>query len=225
MSYETQNFTYLSRYHLIDNIILLMSKFFIFFDELNLDINENDKKLKFFVVQLIVLLCEKKGLNKTSLNHFFNNTKKTLIFVGIKKRKNYNYLYNLNIYLNKPNLIKNNEKTFFLGYHYFSINFVFKKNIKSGKIFYLNDYDILEKLKTLEYKIDFELYELFLNEISMELNTKKEMLKDVIHKKIYEILNSKNLVLDLLNKNYFLEKKFKPILEELTTIYDDQTFP
>jgi hypothetical protein len=221
-SYNSQSYIYINRYDLINNILKNIINFYIFFDPLYTETKEDQKKYKFFITQLVSFLSIEKKLYKTCLNKYFNKTKKTNIFLGIKN--NYikvNINYNLNIYFTEPTLYSTQYNTYFIGVHYSTLNLVFKKNIRNDDFFKLNDFKLLYKLKTLKYYFNKELYYEILNIILKEFSCNKEDLKSIIYNKINNILINDKIAKKFLNKNFFLNlNNYSLDTDDFNYLYD-----
>jgi hypothetical protein len=168
--YESKDIWY-ERHKCITNFIGLLNNFYLYYskDSEHLIIKTtNLKKISLILFELLV----NNGLIKT-----FKANKKKKQFIRYKLNlQNLELILNYKIYINEPVLIQYRDNLYFVGVHFFSMDPVFKENIRSDKKFKLTDIEFVEKIKKLKYYIDWTFYDNICNLIAKHYHCNKNTL-------------------------------------------------
>lgn len=189
--------------------------------------------MRHLIFTIIIILNNEKIFERIDKKIEIQFKSKNNIKSGIKTQIFYTLVdYNSNlinnridfgIFFEKPE-IKIIKNTYFLGgSHYYFFNKIFKSNLKSNKIFNLSDKDIINKLSSLKYSIDYNFYnkvynlicknlELEVNENSLE-NFLKKNLKNIYNKKLFDEIENKKTNEEIENEKQIFQKKYSKLLE------------
>jgi hypothetical protein len=220
-SFEVTNYIYTNRYDLLESVLDYMNKFVIYYNNDNNELYINQTKCKKLITSFISLLCIEKIFVKTTLNKYVNGTKKSHILIGLKIQLKTDILYNTKLYLNEPNIIHKKNNKYFIGLHYSTITTIFKKNIKSDKIFQLKDNNFLKNIKGIKYNINTEMYTRIVKELEKEFNCDKISLVKNIKCKIKNILDDDKSTKKIINDRMLLKKYKKSELNLTSDLIDD----
>lgn len=171
--FNYDNKMYFTTHDIINNFSDLLNNFYIFFNSgegiwnSEKKINKFDKYNEEFCHFLISIFENYKIICKKQIK---NNNKK-INFFCLNNTEN-NFLININLKINfietRSKYIENNM--YLLGKYFTNVTKVFKKNIKSDNIFILNNYNALNKIKSIKYFLDQVMYKTILKEIKHEYN-------------------------------------------------------
>ncbi len=203
-----------NRYDCIDRFSHFMYLYLIFYDR-----NKNNgfysskkinKKLRAIAFSIFNFLIENKIITKTIKKFKLKNKKntwtKTFTFYKINGVNLDNNYINYNIFVKKPNRMQLQNVYFYGGFHYFSLNPVFKTNSKSGKIFEIDNLNLIDKFVSLKYMIDWCFYEVVYNLICDDCE--KTLIKKIDFKIKNNLNEMKNFIAEYIN-NIFNENMCK----------------
>lgn len=165
----------------------------------------------------------RKFKTKATLEKKRQSVIKTYKFYTLNNYSLYNNRINFNVYLTRPKikLIKNTY--YYIGVHYSTMTKIFKTNVKSNKSFGLYNIELLRKIASLQYKIDYKMfdyiYNLICKDLKIEGNIQKhiiENLKEFYNSELYnEISDDEHQNLQVKHSRYLLYYVFSQIKPEL----------
>lgn len=128
--------------------------------------------------------------------------------------------FNLKIYFYEPDIIDIGTNKFMAGFHYLSVTKVFRENSRSNRIFVLKNSQLLEKIRKIQYYLDFNFYVKIKKELLKKYNLDSEK---YFEQTLESYLKSKNLIFfasqQKKNSEYFLLLVFF-YLERFAPVFD-----
>lgn len=171
--YENNKLFY-KTHDIINSFSNNLNQFIIFFDIndnsdlINNNQNIKSKKCNEELCFFLITFCESE---KILLKKQIKQKKKKINFYGFNNINNF-FILNTNLKINFfETSLKIYENNYYLvGLFYTNVTKVFKENIKSNKYFILNNHNIIEKIKKIEYFLDKNIYIKILNELKTKYN-------------------------------------------------------
>lgn len=190
---KEDNYSYISKFKIINEISDNLKKFIIFFDENNL-YNLNDRIKTEEQLDLIDYILN--VLNQSNFivkkNKKIKNEKngiQTHSYYALEKKIN-NYDSNnimLRIYFSKLDIIDYDNNQYYKSMHFLSISEIYRPNVSSKKKFILNKHiNTLNDLNNLKYYFDINMFNIIYESILKEYSINKTLNDDEIEKIIYE---------------------------------------
>jgi hypothetical protein len=159
-------------YDIFEFFLKNLEKFFVFFGAAKLVGAQTLKKNSRELILILLGWGVSEGFLKKKIQH--NGVKKKYAFycLNIKPLSTYNWVFlDLKIHFTQPKIIEFGQNKYACGRHYLSVTKIFRENIKSDRLFILNNHIILEKLKNIKYYLDEDFY----NEIACRLRLKFDL--------------------------------------------------
>jgi hypothetical protein len=238
-SYFENKEIYFNRYECIDKFTNYFNLYLLYYDKNHNETLKSIKEIKHVAFTIFNILEKEKILLKF-LKKFKIKKKKitgvrTHIFYKLKNFSLYDNEINFNIFLKKPTIKLINKDYFIGGIHYSTFFKIFKANNRSNKKFDLSNINLINKLCSLPYQIDFDFYENVKNLIYNELNLKKDVnlkewlisnlnnhynkgLYNEIEEESVEDIESKKKIYQQIYSKYLLYYVFNELKEKFSNI-------
>ena len=227
-SYIDKNTIYTNNYDFINKFCFLFKMYLKFFDNnynISIEENKNIRHVAFYVINIFINknIIKKFNIDLTTKNYKKKNPQtKTHSFLYLEENNFENNNINFNLFLKKPKIYIINKTYYLGGIHYYSYNKLFKKNYRSNEHFKLKNKEIINKICSLQYKIDFSFYIKIKNLICKHLDLKnnntdlndfiKNHLKKIYNKNIFNAYANKKTEEEIENEKKIFQQEYNKIL-------------